>query len=172
MIVGDFEVLIVAAKQFAEAAEISSAARSKLANACDALVPFRTMEISAFANLLRQAEEYHRTGVLPVALSTRKQSARKPKANAEDMALQVERLTKQLHDLYAVVHEETVGYGAIDEICEVVGKLNASDIKKVAAAFGIKVSSKATKSQSLDSIKRKLTEQKGSAQRIQPIATF
>src|SRR5947209_4831665 len=120
MIVGDLQTLLKAATHFAEAAEISSTARTKLAGVCDALASFQSMEISAFATLLRQAEDYYRTGVLPVATNAAKRSPRKPPPTAEESAQQVEHLAKQLHDLHAVVHEETVGFGAIDEICDVV----------------------------------------------------
>jgi hypothetical protein len=171
MIVADMQNLLKAAKQFAEAAEISSTARSKLHSVCEALEPFGTMEISAFAVLIGQAEEYRKTGVLPVRTKSPKASAKKAKPTAEESAKVVEQLVKQLQDLYAIVHEETVGFGAIDEITEVVGKLSAPDVKQVAAKFGIKVSSRTTRPQALEEIKRKLTEQKGSAQRIQPIGS-
>ncbi len=49
-------------------------------------------------------------------------------------------------------------------------KLTAPQVKQVAAGFGIKMPSKTTKPKALEQIKRKLMEQKGSAQRIQPIA--
>ncbi len=171
MIVADMQNLLRAAKQFAEAAEISATARNKLDSVCEALEPFRSMEISAFALLVGQAEEYRRTGVLPVSAKSSKTSAKKAKPTAEESAQQIEQLVKQLHDLYAIVHEETVGFGAIDEICEVVGKRSATEVKQVAGKFGIKVSSRTTKPQALEEIKRKLTEQKGSAQRIHPIGS-
>lgn len=170
MIVADVQALLLAAKNFAEAAEISAAAKTKLATICEALEPFRSMDVSAYTALVRQAEEYRTTGVLPVPAKTTSRSSRKPKLTAEDSARHVEQLVKQLRELYAVVHEETVGFGAIDELCDVIGKLSKPQILQVATGFGIKVLSKTTKPQALQEIKRKLTEQKGSAQRIQPIA--
>lgn len=171
MIVQDILNLLESARHFAVAADISAAAKGKLDATCGALEPFRSMDLSNFTALLQQAEEYKRTGVLPVSAKSRKPATRKPPATAEDVAQRVEHLASQLRELHAIVHDETVGFGAIDEIVEVVGKLNAAEVKQVAAKFEIRLGSKATKPQALEEIKRKLTEQKGSAQRIQPITS-
>jgi hypothetical protein len=171
MTVADLEALLTAAGRFAEAAGISAPAKTKLSAACAALAPFRALDVLAFAELLRQADDYQRTGILPPPTKSTKRAPKKPAPNAEDKAKQVEQIVQQLHDLYAVVHEETVGFGAIDEICEMVGKLGAPEVKQVASRFGIKVRSKTTRPEAVEEIKRKLTEQKGSAQRIQPIAS-
>jgi hypothetical protein len=169
MNVADMQALLMAGKQFAEAAEISSTARGKLDRLCEALEPFRTMEVSDFSELLRQAEEYRQTGILPVSGKATKGSP-KSKPATEIPSPQGERLLQQLRDLYAVVHEESVGFGAIDEMCAAIGKLNAAEVKYIAEQFGLRMSSKMTKPKSLEEIKRKLTEQKGSAQQIRPIA--
>jgi hypothetical protein len=171
MIVADMLALLSAAKQFAEAAEVSAAAANKLAATCAALQPFRSMAMSAFANLLVQAREYRETGVLPVAGTKPKRATQKPQAGTEDRDRQVHQLVRQLHELFAIVHEETVGFGAIDEVCEAVGKLKAAEVKKVAMEFVGSKLSKASKPFALAEIKRKLTEQKGSAQKTQPIAS-
>ncbi len=172
MNVADLHALLVAAKHFADAAGNSQASKTKLTEVCEALEPFRSLDISAFVSFLRQAEEYQRTGVLPVASKAKGRSPAKakPSMSTEEKAQQVENLVKQLQDLYGVVHEETVGYGAIDDICEAVDRLNVPEVKKVAQGFGIKLASKATKKDGVEQIRRKLTEQKGSAQRIQPIS--
>ncbi len=172
MIVADMQALLIAAKQFAESAAVSAAAKNKLDAVCQSLEPFRSMDVSEFGELVRQAEEYRRTGILPVAAKPKKKTTRKPALSAEEKSRRIDQLIRQLQDLYAVVHEETVGFGAIDELCESVGKLSAPEVKKVATGFGIKLASKASKPAALDEIKRKLTEQKGSAQRIQPIGSY
>jgi len=169
MIVANLQALLQATRQFAEAADVSGAAKEKLAAVCESLEPFRAMDVSAFAELLRQADEYRTTGVLPILSKPVKVSSKTAKATPEDSARKVEQLAKQLNDLSAVVHQESVGFGAIDEICAVIGKLTAPEVKQIAEQFGIKLSSKTTKPKALEEIKRKLTEQKGSAQRIQPI---
>ncbi|MGL4463651.1 MAG: hypothetical protein ACRDD1_09775 [Planctomycetia bacterium] len=174
MIVADLLALMTAAKQFAEAADAGATVKNKLAAACAALEPFHAMDVAAFGELVKQAEEYKRTGLLPVstkpvkAPKAAKAAAVKP--TAEEKARQIDELVQQLNALMAVVHEDSVGYGAIDQICDAVGKLDVSNVRDVVKGFGIKVAASATKKKCLDEIKRKLTEQKGSAQRIQPIS--
>lgn len=172
MNVADMQALLTAAKQFAEAANISSTAQKNLDAVCRSLEPFRAMQVADFAELLRQSEEYRRTGILPVAAKSAAKRSRKPTMSAEEKRRLVDQHVRQLQDLYAVIHEETVGYGAIDELCESVGKLNVPEVRKVAAEFGIQLAGKASKKTALDEIKRKLTEQKGSAQRVQPIGSY
>jgi len=172
MNVADMQALLKAAKHFADAAQISQTASDKLSAVCDALTPFQSMEISAFASLLHQAEEYRRTGVLPVVATSSRVATKRSRSSSVESAKQIEPLVRQLQDLYSVVHEETVGFGAIDEICEAIGKLPVADVRAVAGAFDIKVTARTTKKQALEEIKRKLTEQKGSAQRILPIASL
>jgi hypothetical protein len=171
MNVNDLHSLVVAAAKFSEAAEISASAKTKLQGVCDALGPFQNMEIGAFAELMSQAKQYRDTGILPVAAGkpAKGGGTKKPKANSEDAAKRVEQFVGQLKSLYEKVHEESVGFGAIDEICDEVGKLSAADVKAVATGFDLRLSSKATKPQTLSEIKRKLTDQKGSAQRIAAI---
>ena len=171
MNVSDLISLVAAAAKFGEAAQISAAAKAKLTGVCEALEPFQAMDVAVFSDLLQQSRQYRDTGILPVATSGAKKAApnRAPKESPEDAAKRVELLIQQLNSLYGKVHEESVGYGAIDNICDAIGKLNAGDVKAVATGFGLKLTSKASKPVALGEIKRKLTEQKGSAQRVAPI---
>ena len=171
MNVSDLISLVAAAAKFGEAAQISATAKAKLTGVCDALEPFQTMDIAAFSDLLRQSLQYRDTGVLPVAAGAgaKKSAPKKAKESPEEAAKRVEQLVQQLKALFDKVHEESVGYGAIDDICDAIGKLNAGDVKAVATGFGITLTSKASKLVALGEIKRKLTEQKGSAQRVAPI---
>jgi hypothetical protein len=170
MNVSDLTTLVAAATRFCEAAQISATAKANLARVCESLEPFRSMEMTAFAELVQQAKQYRDTGILPVPSSPKKSAARKTaKPSPEEAAQRVEHLIGQLNLLYEKVHEESVGFGAIDEICDAVNALSAADAKAVAVGFEITLPSKATKPKSVSEIKRKLTEQKGSAQRIAPI---
>ena len=169
MTVEDMRALLLAAKQFAEAANISGSATNKLTDVTEALGPFGTMDISTFATLLRQAEEYKRTGVLPAPAKPTKNPSKRSGTSSVNSAERVEQLVKQLNDLYAVVDQNSVGFGAIDEICDAVGRLGKAQVLKIAEGFDIRTQSKTTKAQAVDEIKRKLTEQKGSAERIRPI---
>jgi hypothetical protein len=164
--------LVAAAAKFGEAAQISAAAKAKLTGVCDALEPFQAMDVADFSDLLQQSRQYRDTGILPVTAGTGAKKAASKKAakeSPEEVAKRVELLVQQLNSLYEKVHEESVGFGAIDDICDAIGKLNAGDVKAIATGFGLRLTSKASKPVALGEIKRKLTEQKGSAQRVAPI---
>jgi hypothetical protein len=182
MNVSDLQSLVTAAARFAGAAGANTTVQGKLEGVTTALAPFAGMDLASFAELLRQAEEYHRTGVLPVAATKGRATKPKepkppkepkapkpPKPTAAEKAQEVERLIRELHALYLVVHEETVSYGAIDEIIESVGRLAKAEVIHVAKGFGLKLATKAGKEGALAEIKRKLIEQKASAERIRVI---
>ena len=77
---------------------------------------------------------------------------------------------EQLKDLYAVVHEETTGFGAIDEMATALEKLSRDEVAQIAKGFNLAFRKGASKNALVGEIKRKLTERKGSAQRIAPIS--
>lgn len=76
---------------------------------------------------------------------------------------------EELKELYETVHFDSVSYEDIDRMVERIGKLGAAGIKEVANGFGIRVRPGASGKALLADIKRKVTELKGSSERIRPI---
>ena len=103
----------------------------------------------------------------------KKAASQKKGSGKQDRAVVTPRVGKaleQLKDLYAVVHEETTGYGAIDEMVDALGRLSRDEVAQVAKGFNLAFRKGASKNALVGEIKRKLTEQKAIAQRIAPIS--
>jgi uncharacterized membrane protein len=107
---------------------------------------------------------------LPTKQKTVTSNSARPKYGGMDREARVQRLSQQLKDLYAVVHEETTGYGAIDEMATALEKLSRDEVAQIAKGFNLAFRKGASKNALVGEIKRKLTERKGSAQRIAPIS--
>ena len=107
---------------------------------------------------------------LPARQKTVTSNSARPKYGSMDRKARVQRLSQQLKNLYAVVHEETTGFGAIDEMVDALGRLSRDEVAQVAKGFNLAFRKGASKNALVGEIKRKLTEQKAIAQRIAPIS--
>lgn len=125
------------------------------------LQPFETLNLTQFADFLAQAETYARTGVLPATGKGRKAAA-KP-----DSAESIRAAAQRVRDLYDRAVDPSLQYAAIDaELKAVEKQLNKDEAVQVAREFGIAASLK-TKKAAVEAIKRKITERKESAERIE-----
>lgn len=133
----------------------------EIARAAGGLQPFAQMTVAQFADFLAQAEEYHRTGILPVKSTGRRKAA----APADPQ--KVARAVEQLRDLY-----ERAGSGALDysTIETDVGRINKGlkkdELIQAARDFGITAPLK-TKKNAAEAIQRRITDRKESVQRTQ-----
>lgn len=132
----------------------------ELERAAAGLQPFAQMNIAQLADFLRQAEEYHRTGILPA-----KPAARRKQGPADPQ--KISRAVGQMRELYQRAGSDSLDYSTIERE---VGRLN-KDLKKdelieAAREFGV-VASLKTKKSAAEAIRRRITERKESVQRTQ-----
>ena len=126
-----------------------------LERACDGLKPFAEHQIKDFAGFLVRAEEYARTGIVPVqAKPARAPRAPKPKVPA----LTLDDAHALVASLYDRCTSDDVTYEFITAEVQKLDKLTAKDLTEVAKHFGV-VPGK-TKKGSLDAILDKITRRK------------
>jgi hypothetical protein len=126
-----------------------------LERACDGLNPFADHPIKDFAGFLVRADEYARTGGLPVqAKPARAPRPAKPKA----AAITIDDANALLASLYERCTSDDVTYEFITAEVQKLDKLSATDLKEVDKHFGV-VPGK-TKKASLDAIREKITRRK------------
>ena len=107
-----------------------------LEEACAALEPFADLAMGEFAGFLRRAEEYHRTGIVPVTASGKAPTKpRAPKAAAP--AYTADQALIDLRDLYDRSIDESVTYPMIEEGVKRLDKLKKPDLDSVTASFGL-----------------------------------
>jgi hypothetical protein len=109
---------------------------------CDGLDPFRDQPLSVFAELLRAADEYRRTGILPTppakAARTRKPAAGKPVLKRKDDVAAVEQAAATLQALFDRATDPTLTHEAIEaEVNRLDREFDAEGLKAVARKFGI-----------------------------------
>lgn len=130
----------------------------ELQRAVEGLGPFATMTIADFGVFLQQAEEYHRTGILPV-----KASGRKKKAAADPE--KISKLAQEVLSLYERAIDESVGYAMIEaEVKKIEKQVTAGEAKELAKEVGISGTPK-TKKAAIEEILRKINRRKESFQR-------
>jgi hypothetical protein len=134
-------------------------AADDLARAAVGLQPFAQMTVAQFADFLQQAEEYHRTGLLPAKGGGRK------KAAATDPQ-KISKAVDQLRELYERAGNDSVDYSTIEREVAAVGKLKKDELISVAREFGISSSLK-TKKDAAEAIGRRIRDRKESVQRTQ-----
>jgi hypothetical protein len=142
------------------AAGAASKVSKDLEQACAALEPFRSWEIDQFATLLQQAEEYRRTGVLPVPAG--KPARAKPSTTAATSTASVASLTQQIRQLEERLGEASVTRGSIEAELD---RMNLTSLKKadavaLAKAVGVVTNSKTSQDAAVKGIRRMLLEQK------------
>ena len=134
----------------------------ELRRACDGFAPFAEYAVKDFARFLVRAEEYSRTGIIPVqGKAPSKPRATKPKVPA----LTLEDAKALVTSLYDRAISEDVSYDHIGAEVQKLDKLTASDLKEIAKHFGV-VPGK-TKKASLDAILEKISRRKATHARTQ-----
>jgi hypothetical protein len=133
-----------------------------LERACGGLQPFAEHPIKDFALFLARAEEYSRTGIIPVqAKPARAPRTTKPKVPA----LTLEAAKGLVDQLYERSVADDVTYEYLTSEVQRLDKLNAKDLTEAAKHFGV-VPGK-TKKASLDAILDKITRRKTTHVRTQ-----
>jgi hypothetical protein len=133
-----------------------------LKRTCDAFQPFAETPIKDFTGFLVRAEEYARTGIIPVqAKPPRVPRAAKPKIPAISL--------DGAHQLVAALYERCIDDGVSHEqiTAEIqrLDKMSAKELKEVARQFGVAAGK--TKKGSLDAILDKITRRKTTHVRTQ-----
>jgi hypothetical protein len=135
---------------------------SDLEGACDGLEPFKHLDISTFAGFLRRAEEYDRTGIVPVAAK----AAPKPRAKKEaGPAYTTEDALRDVRILYERSLGDDVTFAMIEAEVKKLNKLTKPDLDRVTAEFGLGKAK--TKPSALTAIVDKISDYKKSHQRTQ-----
>jgi hypothetical protein len=94
------------------------------------LEPFATLKLDELFGLLRQAEEYRTTGLLPV-------KAAKAKAPKPSAAAAIEAATQSLRQLYDQAIDPEFSFAAVDAALKAIAKLTVPQLKDVARGFDI-----------------------------------
>jgi hypothetical protein len=105
----------------------------ELSKVAESLQPFRNYELAEFASFLARAEEYSRTGLIPV-VNLKPGSRSKPtgKPNPELAALRAE-----VVHLHGSASSPGVTIDSIDAVVPKLGKLNKNDLLSVAEVIGL-----------------------------------
>jgi hypothetical protein len=136
---------------------------SDLEGACDGLEPFKHLDINTFAGFLRRAEEYDRTGIVPVvAKPPAKTRAKKKEAGP---AYTTEDALRDVRSLYERSLGDDVTFAMIEAEVKKLNKLTKPDLDRVTAEFGLGKAK--TKPAALTAIVDKISDYKKSHQRTQ-----
>jgi len=131
-----------------------------LDRAAAGLQPFSQMTVAQLADFLQQAEEYHRTGILPA-----KPAGRRKKAATPPDPQKISRSVTQLKDLYERAGGDSLDYSTIErEVGRLNKELKKDELITAAREFGITATLK-TKKNAAEAIQRRITERKESVQR-------
>jgi hypothetical protein len=129
---------------------------------CEAFQPFAETSIKDFGGFLVRAEEYARTGIVPVQAKP----ARAPRvAKPKTPALSLDDAHQLVASLYERCMDDGVSYDHIAVEIKKLEKLTANELKEVAKQFGV-AAGKAKKG-SLDAILDKITRRKTTHARTQ-----
>lgn len=138
-----------------EAAEAKKSILDDLARACDGLDPFKDNTIGDFAGFLVRAEEYARTGLLPVvAKPASKPRTTKPKTPK----ITVEVATALVNDLYENAISDDLTHEMIAERIKTLSDLSAKDLETLAKNFG--ATAFKPKPKALEAIRDKISRRK------------
>ncbi len=133
----------------------------QLEEAADALAPFHEQPLATFTSFLQRAEEYDRTGILPIAA---KPAPRKP-AKPKTPAITPETALDLIHSIQQRAPGDDFSYADIDQALKPLDKLKAPELVAVANQFGL--TSPKNKKQALEAITKKLKDYKQGHLRIQ-----
>jgi hypothetical protein len=169
--VGDFQALLKGLGDFLDAHQ-----GKKPAEAFEkfrlGLEPFRDVPLDQFAEFLRQAEEYRRTGIVPVGAkkAAREKKPAQPKApkvplKTKGDAEAIRQAVAELQKLYERATDPTLDYGKIEKTVERISKeFDTNGLKAVAKEFGVGSGSK-TKDAARSNIEEKIKSRKGRHER-------
>jgi hypothetical protein len=130
--------------------------------ACEALQPFHELPIKDFGAFLVRAEEYARTGIVPVqAKPARAPRVVKPKVPA----IALDDAHQLVASLYERCMDDGVSYEHISAEIKKLEKMTANELKEIAKQFGVGAGK--TKKASLDGILDKITRRKTTHVRTQ-----
>jgi hypothetical protein len=135
---------------------------SDLEGACVGLEPFKHLDVGAFAGFLRRAEEYDRTGIVPVVAKPA------PKARAKKETgppYTTEDALRDVRSLYERSLGDDVTFAMIEADVKKLNKLTKPDLDRVTAEFGLGKAK--TKPAALAAIVDKISNYKKSHQRTQ-----
>jgi hypothetical protein len=135
----------------------------ELEGASHHLEPFSGLTIEAFTAFLGRAEQYEKTGIIPVVAKAPPKSGVK---KASKPTLSVEDALSQILSLYERSLGDDVTFPMIEAEVKQLNDLSKGDLDLVAAQFGLgKV--KRTKPVALEAIREKIANYKKSHQRTQ-----
>lgn len=130
-----------------------------LSRIAEGLQPFRDYDLEVFAGFLARAEDYARTGIIPVSApkaGTRPKAAPQAKSDAPALRAEVERLYRT-----AGAPETTIE--AIDRLRDKLGPLKKGELTDIAEAIELIGMAKKTKPDILEAIVARLRSIKQSA---------
>jgi hypothetical protein len=153
-------------KYFSDLAKLLHATDGKksaaeLVKIAEGLEPFREYGLADFAGFLARAEDYARTGILPVVApkaTARPKAPPKPKADLSALRTEVERL-------YGSAASPAVTIESIDELRLKLDKLNKADLGSIAQVIDLVGMSSKPKAVILDAIVGRIRSIKQSALR-------
>ena len=133
-----------------------------LKRACESFQPFAETQIKDFAGFLVRAEEYARTGIVPVqAKPARAPRTAKPKVPA----IALDDAHQLVASLYERCMDDGVSHEQIASEIQALDRMSAKGLKEVCKQFG--VSPGKSKKASLDSVREKITRRKATHVRTQ-----
>jgi hypothetical protein len=133
-----------------------------LEETCLGLEPFKDLGVDAFAGFLRRAEEYDRTGIVPVVAK----AAPKPRAAKESgPPYAADDALRDVRELYERCLGDDVTFAMIEAEVKKLDKLKKPDLDRVTAGFG--VGKAKSKPAALAAIREKIDDYKKSHQRTQ-----
>jgi hypothetical protein len=138
---------------------------------CDGLDPFRELALAPFAQLLRDADEYQRTGILLVpAKKTRKAAtpragtAKQPLKKKDDVQA-VDEAAATLQSLFDRATDPALTHEAIEaEVSRIEREFDGEGLKTVARKFGV-TSGLSSKNATKAKILGRIAERKGRHER-------
>jgi hypothetical protein len=135
---------------------------SDLEGACDGLEPFKHLDINAFAGFLRRAEEFDRTGIVPVVAKAAPKSRAKKEAGPP---YTTEDALRDVRSLYERSLGDDVTFAMIEAEVKKLNKLTKKELDLVTTEFGLGKAK--TKPAALTAIVDKISDYKKSHQRTQ-----
>lgn len=140
---------------------------------CEGLDPFREQPIGMFAQFLRDAAEYRRTGIVPAptkAGRAAKVSRAKSALKKKDDLPAIEEAAATLQQLFDRATDPSVTHEAIEAaVGQIERAFDAEGLKAVARQFGV-TSGLSTKSATSAKILSRIAERKGRHERGEVIA--
>lgn len=127
--------------------------------ACRALGPFGEQTVEAFAAFLHRADEYERTGTIPIVPKPVSRSRNKVAAEPFD----VEAVLREVRALYERSTDDAVTYGQIETEVAKLDRLKKPELDSIIQGFGLGKAK--TKKAALDAIRDKISDYKKSHQR-------